>query len=153
MKFYIRLALFLIINFSALGIGMVLMNNGPNTSWYLALEKAPWTPPGWVFGFAWTTIMICFSIYMTKLTEVKNVKVALLLFTIQFILNTSWNYVFFNQHMIVLGMVNLILLTVLITFQTFNYKSELKNYTLFILPYLLWLIVACSLNGYIMYNN
>lgn len=153
MKFYIRLALFLIINFSALGIGMVLMNDGPNTSWYLALEKAPWTPPGWVFGFAWTTIMICFSIYMTKLTELKNLKVALLLFTIQFILNISWNYVFFNQHMIVLGMINLILLTVLIIFQTFNYKSELKKYTLFILPYLLWLIVACSLNGYIMYNN
>ncbi len=153
MKFYIRLALFLIINFSALGIGMILMNDGPNTSWYLDLDKAPWTPPGWVFGFAWTSIMICFSIYMAKLIEIKNTKVALILFAIQFILNFSWNYVFFNQHMIVLGMINLILLLTLVAFITFNYKSELKKYTLFILPYLLWLIVACSLNGYIMYNN
>ncbi len=153
MKFYIRLALFLIINFSALGIGMILMNDGSTTSWYLDVDKAPWTPPGWVFGFAWTSIMICFSIYMAKLIEIKNTKVALILFAIQFILNFSWNYVFFNQHMIVLGMINLILLLTLVAFITFNYKSELKKYTLFILPYLLWLIVACSLNGYIMYNN
>ncbi|QHI35719.1 Tryptophan-rich protein TspO [Kordia antarctica] len=153
MKFYIRLAVFLIINFGALGIGTILMENGPQTSWYTNLNQAPWTPPGWVFGFAWTTIMICFSIYMAKLIEVKNTKTVLALFAVQFVLNVSWNYVFFNQHMIALGIINLILLTVLVAFFTFNYKSHLKNYTLFILPYLGWLIVACSLNGYILFNN
>ena len=70
MKFYIRVAIFLIINFGALGIGSILMDNGPQSSWYTNLNQAPWTPPGWVFGFAWTTIMFCFSIYMAKLLEV-----------------------------------------------------------------------------------
>ena len=51
---------FLILNFGALGIGSFLMNNGPTSTWYLTLNKAPWTPPGWVFGFAWFTIMILF---------------------------------------------------------------------------------------------
>jgi benzodiazapine receptor len=153
MKFYIRLVLFLIINLSTLGIGTILMNDGPNTSWYLGLEKAPWTPPGWVFGFAWTTIMICFSIYMAKLIEAKETKTILVLFLIQSILNISWNYIFFNQHMAVLGMIYLILLMLLIAFFTFNYKSQLKIYTVFILPYLLWLIVANSLNGYILFTN
>ena len=153
MKFYIRLVLFLIINFSALGIGMVLMNNGPQASWYLELAKAPWTPPGWVFGFAWTTIMICFSIYMAKLITIKNIKTAFILFTIQFVLNVSWNYVFFNQHMITLGMINLILLLAIVSFIAFNYKSELKKFTIFIVPYIIWLIVATSLNGYILFNN
>ena len=55
---------FLVLNFSALAIGSWLMNNGPMTNWYVNLNQAPWTPPGWVFGIAWTTIMICFSVYM-----------------------------------------------------------------------------------------
>jgi benzodiazapine receptor len=49
---------FLVLNFSALAIGSWLMNNGPITNWYMNLNQAPWTPPGWVFGIAWTTIMI-----------------------------------------------------------------------------------------------
>ena len=52
--------LFLLLNFGALAIGSYFMNNGPQSNWYLTLNKAPWTPPGWVFGVAWTTIMICF---------------------------------------------------------------------------------------------
>ena len=68
MSRYLKILLFfLLINFSALTIGSWLMDNGPQTDWYKGLNKAPWTPAGWVFGFAWTTIMICFSIYMTAL--------------------------------------------------------------------------------------
>ena len=61
------LILFLIINFGGLALGSWLMNNGPNSDWYLNLDKAPWTPPGWVFGAAWTTIMVCFSVYLVFL--------------------------------------------------------------------------------------
>ncbi|WP_298510976.1 TspO/MBR family protein [uncultured Kordia sp.] len=153
MNFYVRLVLFLIINFGALWIGTILMNDGPRTDWYLNLDKAPWTPPGWVFGFAWTTVMICFSIYMAKLTEAKNNKIILLLFAIQFVLNVSWNYVFFNQHDVSLGMINLIVLFGLIAVMTIKFRPQLKIYTIFILPYFLWLIVANSLNGYILYTN
>ncbi|KAB8155064.1 tryptophan-rich sensory protein [Kordia sp. TARA_039_SRF] len=153
MNFYVRLILFLLINFGALGLGAYLMNNGPQSEWYANLDKAPWTPPGWVFGFAWTTVMICFSIFMAKLTEAKNIKLILLLFVIQFILNVSWNYVFFNQHDILLGMVNLLLLTGIITVMMLKFRSQVQLYTLFILPYFIWLIVANSLNGYILYSN
>ena len=153
MKFYIRVAIFLIINFGALGIGSTLMDNGPQSSWYTNLNQAPWTPPGWVFGFAWTTIMFCFSIYMAKLLEVKNTTSVLALFAVQFVLNVSWNYVFFNQHMIALGLINIVLLTIIVGFMMFIYKSQLKKYTLLILPYFLWLLVASSLNGYILFNN
>ncbi|MCH2194758.1 TspO/MBR family protein [Kordia sp.] len=153
MNFIARLILFLIINFGALGIGIILMNDGPRTDWYLNLDKAPWTPPGWVFGFAWTTVMICFSIFMAKLTDTKINKVLILVFTFQFILNISWNYVFFNQHNISLGMVNLIVLFALITMMTFTTRPKEKIYSIFILPYFTWLIVANSLNGYILFMN
>lgn len=153
MKFYARLIIFLLINFGALGLGTILMNDGPRTTWYADLDKAPWTPPGWVFGFAWTTVMICFSFFMAKLTEAKNNNVIMTLFAIQFILNVSWNFVFFNQHNILLGMINLILLLALITVMLVKFKSQVKIYSIFILPYFLWMIVANSLNGYILFTN
>ena len=39
-KFF-RGLLFLVFNFLALGIGVILMKNGPQTEWYLQLNKAP----------------------------------------------------------------------------------------------------------------
>lgn len=45
--------LFFIINFGALGLGALLMDSSPiENEWYVQLNKAPWTPPGWVFGAA-----------------------------------------------------------------------------------------------------
>ena len=141
--------LFLIINFSSLGVGSWLMNNGPMTDWYLQLNKAPWTPPGWVFGAAWTTIMICFSIYMTFLFTRDNSTKVKTLFVIQIILNISWNYVFFNQHLVSLALVNIILLTALILYFLIGFKSQLKLKNLLVLPYAIWLCIATSLNYYV----
>ena len=72
MSFLKRFIFFLFINFGSLALGSWLMNNGPQSEWYIQLNKAPWTPAGWVFGVAWTTIMICFSLYLAKLFEHQN---------------------------------------------------------------------------------
>ena len=65
---YIRFLIFLLVNFLALGLGTLLMNNGPQSEWYQTLNKAPWTPEGWVFGVAWTSIMVLFAVYMAALS-------------------------------------------------------------------------------------
>ncbi len=147
------LTLFLLINFSALGIGSWLMNSGPTSGWYLTLNKAPWTPPGWVFGVAWTTIMICFSIYMSFLVPLKESNTFWFLFGIQFILNVSWNYIFFNQHAVGFALIVIILLTVLIGYYLFVFGSDLKLKSLLIAPYFLWLLIATSLNAYSYLKN
>ena len=54
-----RLFVFLLINFGALALGGLFTSDGVISDWYEQLNKAPWTPPGWVFGAAWTTIMVC----------------------------------------------------------------------------------------------
>ena len=153
MKFIKPFIVFLIINFGALGIGSWLMNNGPQTEWYTTLNQAPWTPPGWVFGAAWTTIMLCFSIYMAFMYIKLQTNKFALLFLIQFLLNVSWNYIFFNQHIIALGLVSIISLTVIIGIFMFKFKDDLKFKTLLILPYFIWLCIATSLNAYILLNN
>ena len=90
--------LFLMINFGGLAIGSWLMDNGPMTDWYINLNQAPWSPPGWVFGAAWTTIMICFSIYMAYLfTPYWFVGVGMLSL---YGMSVYGSYYLFNQHLI-----------------------------------------------------
>lgn len=153
MNFILRIILFLVINFGALAIGSWLMNNGPMTDWYRELNQAPWTPPGWVFGFAWTTIMICFSIYLAYLFSIKNTLSLKLLFGIQLVLNISWNYLFFNRHWILAGLVVIVLLTLLIAYFIKRYYRDSPKLQLLLLPYLVWLCIATSLNFYIFLYN
>ena len=153
MKITKYIILFLIINFGALVLGSWLMDNGPQTVWYENLNKAPWTPPGWAFGVAWTTIMICFSIYMAYLYQAAYSSKLMLLFSIQFVLNIFWNYIFFNQHLIDIGLVVIFLLTILVATFLIRYKDVLKAKSILILPYLIWLCIATSLNAFILFNN
>ena len=153
MKFTATLIVFLVLNFGALALGTLLMNNGPESLWYNALNQAPWTPAGWVFGATWTCVMIFFSVFMTFLIQHENLKKVIALFIIQFVLNVSWNYIFFNQQLITLGLINILLLTALTFYFLFAFKSSLNHNRFFVLPYCLWLLVATSLNTYIVLYN
>jgi tryptophan-rich sensory protein len=153
MKFYKSYLIFIFINFSALGIGSWLMNDGPRTEWYTNLNQAPWSPPGWVFGIAWSSIMLLFSAFMTYLIQVDRSKKVLVLFSVQFVLNIFWNYLFFNQHLIILGLLNIIFLTFLMLYFLIAYKYVLKNKRFYVLPYCIWLVLATSLNLYIALYN
>ena len=145
--------LFIFINFGGLSIGSWLMNNGPMTDWYLNLSKAPWTPPGWVFGAAWTSIMICFSIYLLYFFTKKYTRKKLLLFIIQVLLNVSWNYIFFNQQQVFIALIIITLLTALIFYLFLSYLKEQKKVSYLLLPYMIWLCIATSLNLYILIHN
>lgn len=153
MKKNYLILLFFVLNFGALAIGGLLMNNGPDNSWYINLNKAPWTPPGWAFGSAWTTIMVLFSFYMASLIRLKNETLIWVLFIIQWVLNISWNFVFFNQQLILSGLLILSALTFLVGFLMFRFKNNMKLKTWLITPYFIWLLIAWSLNGYILFKN
>lgn len=153
MKKIILIPLFLIINFGGLAIGSWLMNNGPMTEWYTNLNQAPWTPPGVVFGIAWTIIMICFSIFLGKQFSEENSKKIKIAFLIQFILNVSWNYIFFNQHLVLFGLITITLLTTLLFYYYFKLSNKVNNFKYLLLPYMIWLCIATSLNLYILIHN
>ena len=153
MKQFKITTLFLIINFGGLAIGSWLMSNGPQSNWYTNLNKAPWTPPGWVFGVAWTTIMICFSIYLGKLFLIDDSKKMKSFFLFQFILNVSWNFFFFNQHLVAFSLFTIVLLTSTIFIYFFRLSYKIKNYKYLLIPYMIWLCIATSLNLYILVHN
>ncbi|MFT5848315.1 MAG: tryptophan-rich sensory protein [Psychroserpens sp.] len=153
MKFLKVFIVVLIINFGALGIGTLLMGEGARSPWYLGLEKAPWTPDGWVFGAAWTFLMICFSVYMTFLYLKRPTNKIVSLFIIQFLLNVSWNFLFFNQKLIDVALLSILLLTIIVTAFFITYFKDLKGKSIFILPYVVWLCIATSLNLYVSLYN
>lgn len=145
--------MFSVINFGGLAFGSWLMDNGPLSDWYTNLNQAPWTPPGWIFGVAWTIIMLCFSVYLSKLFTVIKTKLLITVYILQVILNVSWNFIFFNLHQVLFALMTIILLTVVIFYMFFKYKKTANNISFLLLPYMVWLIIATSLNAYILIYN
>jgi tryptophan-rich sensory protein len=86
------------------------MNNGATSDWYLNLNKAPWTPAGWVFGAAWTSVMLFFSVYMTFLYQNLKTQKVILLYSVHLLFNISWNFIFMNKHMTILGLIDISLI-------------------------------------------
>ena len=147
-----RFLVFLIVNFVALGLGGMFTGSGVVSDWYQQLNQAPWTPPGWVFGAAWTSIMICFSFYMALLWDVlANRKMGLYL--AQWVLIVIWNPIFFYYHFTVFALFIILLLTLLIALILYKNMAFMKLKSILIMPYLIWLLIATSLNAYIVFNN
>lgn len=154
MNTVIRVVIFLLINFLALGIGGYFTGDGVSSNWYQELNQAPWTPPGWVFGMAWTTIMIFFAFYLTRwYNSIKNKQGLIMLFAIQWILNVIWNPIFFYFRDVSIGLVVIILLTVLVGYLLVRNYRIMNKWSVLILPYFTWLCIATSLNFYIWLNN
>jgi translocator protein len=150
----VPLIIFFVLNFGALALGGLFTGAGVSSDWYQNANQAPWTPPGWVFGAAWTFIMICFSIYMAYAWSVVEDKSMLLtLFIVQWILNVGWNPVFFYFHQALFGLVIISALTLLVYYLLFKYGRDLGFKSALIVPYAIWLVIATSLNAYIYLKN
>ena len=152
-KYILTLIVFLTINFGGLAIGQVWTGDGVSSDWYTSLNQAPWTPPGWVFGLAWTTIAITFSLLMTSFYLKNSVK-SLKLFFPALILNIIMEpYILWTT----VGMDRLVVLVLLSYFIYAIVDSNRKmygwKYAWLGLPYFIWLMVATSLDMYISIMN
>lgn len=149
-----RILLFLVLNFAALGIGSLFTASGAQSEWYQNLNKAPWTPPGWSFGAAWSFIMICLAFYMAWLWKRSQQKQKLLIFYgLQWLLNILWNPLFFYYHFTLSSLILIVLLTLLIAYGLWYFWRPQGWRSYFLLPYLLWLLIATSLNAYVVLFN
>ena len=148
MKQLAKIIIFIVLNFGALALGSYLMGGSPaENTWYIELKRAPWTPPGYFFGLAWTTIMILFTVFLVKNFNWNKSFIALLF--AHYILNIGWNPIFFRWHLLMLGC--LVIASLFMTVFSFLFiieKHQRKLAILLLAPYLSWLIVAFSLNLY-----
>jgi translocator protein len=154
MNYFIRFLLFALINFGGLAIGNLFTGPGVASTWYQQLDKAPWTPPGIVFGIAWFSIMLCFSFYMTNLWKMKQLgRRNGVLYAAEVVLNIGWNYVFFFLHADMAALLVIIALFCIVLYFLFvGFRSSALQGWLMV-PYALWLCIAISLNAYITLFN
>ena len=132
-----RLILFFVLNFGVLALGSYLMGEGPMGSWYTNLNKAPWTPPGWVFGASWTLIMVCLSIFMNKAVQIEALSKTIL----------------FDLNWMGIALIEIILLVLVVGFMAIKAKPYLPQLTWLLTPYVVWLSIAITLNAYALQNN
>ena len=121
--------------------------------WYKKQRKSSLTPPGYVFGIAWTILYIILAIYFVLALNVPGSQKALGYFIIQMLFNISWTYVFFKKKFQVAAFVMILIMIVFSTLSMLEMLKLNKIVALLLIPYIAWLCFASYLNGYIILNN
>lgn len=130
------------------------------SDWYPALQKAAWNPPAWVFGPVWTAlyIMICLSGWRIwcRLHEQSSITWharPLTVYFLQLAANLAWSLLFFGLRSPLAGLLDMTLLLALIVWCiTLFYRID-RIASWLLMPYMLWVCYAYSLNAMIVALN
>ncbi len=118
-------------------------------TWYVKLTKPFFSPPNWIFAPVWTLLYALMGFVLSYLWEkrtVEWVKTILRFFFIQLFLNFLWSLVFFGLHSPLFSLIDIILLWAFIFVITTRLLSTSKKHALLMIPYLLWVSFALTLN-------
>jgi len=127
-------------------------------TWYPTLTKPFFNPPNWIFAPVCTILYIMMGISAGLIWSIKRqspdlVKNALLLFSIQLILNAIWSFLFFGLNNTLLALIEILLLGLLILETIKKFKPIDALAAKLMIPYLLWVGFATILNGSIWWLN
>ena len=135
----------------SLGVGFAasFLTMDAVNGWYQLLEKPAFNPPNWVFGPVWTILYIMMGtaagmVWSTPSTELRNR--ALLVFSLQLILNASWSLFFFSMHSPLYGLFVIFPLLILNIWCTVLFYKIHRLSGQLMVPYVLWLVYATVLN-------
>lgn len=125
-------------------------------TWYKDLNTAPWSPPSYVFGIIWPILYLFMTI--SVLLVLFNKKCypycrPITFFILQLILNLFWTTVFFQLQQPLIALIMIVLIIGITAYTALQFYPYSKIASLLLVPYLLWLCVALSLNGYIVLYN
>lgn len=126
-------------------------------TWYATLNKPFFAPPNWLFGPAWTLLYflmgISFYLIWKQNTKSKNVQIAKKFFFSQLFLNFIWSPIFFGLRSPLLGLIVIVLMWALIITTIYKFHPLSKWAAYLLIPYLLWVTFATTLNGAILLLN
>ncbi|MGB3948792.1 MAG: TspO/MBR family protein [Bacteroidia bacterium] len=125
-------------------------------SWYVLLKKPFFNPPNFVFGPVWTTLYLLmgYSFYRIIIHPNNNDKQqSILLFSSQLILNFCWSFLFFNSHLLIVALIEMMCLWASILIMIIHYKRIDRTSAYLNIPYLIWVSFAMLLNGAIWWLN
>ena len=81
--------------------------------WYQQLNRAPWNPPDIAFPIAWTLLYAMIAFAGIKCQQSGD-KQLLRLWFAQLFFNAIWSWIFFGQHWVLLGLLNILTLLSLV---------------------------------------
>ncbi|HPX72301.1 MAG TPA: tryptophan-rich sensory protein [Methanoregulaceae archaeon] len=129
-------------------LGSLFTTTGPG-SWYSTLIKPAFNPPSWIFAPVWTLLYILMgiSLYLVIMEGMKgrDVRIPLLIFAIQLILNILWSYAFFGLESTFFGLLVIILLWISIVATMILFYPIRKAAAWLLVPYILWVSFATIL--------
>jgi tryptophan-rich sensory protein len=145
-KLIVSLAVPLLVGF----LGSLFTTADSLNNWYANLNKPTFNPPDWIFGPVWTTLYILMGIAVflvwRKGLDNKPVRLALILFVIQLVLNAIWSPLFFGLRSPLFGLIDIILLLSAIVLTIFYFFKISPWPALLLIPYLVWVSFATVLN-------
>lgn len=144
----VALVMFILLSLAAGGVGGIATAKSVGT-WYQTLEKPSFNPPDAVFGPVWTTLFVLMGIsawLVWRKHELFIIRLAMILFFVQLMLNTCWSILFFGLQRPDLAFFELLLLWIAIVFTTLFFWRHSSLAGILLLPYLCWVTFAGVLN-------
>lgn len=131
-----------------LGVGGGLLTDVGD--WYHALRKPAWQPPDWLFGPAWSVILIAAGtagVIAWRATDDPSAHVAIaILFVINGVLHFLWSPLFFRWHRPDWALIEVVFLWLSVLALMIGLGRYSPTAGWLIVPYLLWVSFASVLN-------
>lgn len=148
------IAVFIALSLAAGFLGTIFTTPSIPT-WYASLVHPSWTPPNWLFAPVWTTLYILMGVaagLVWKSTRPGS-RTAIYLFLAHLAVNAFWSIAFFGLHRLTLamGVIALLWVSIVVLMVLFWRHSRLATYLM--IPYLVWVTYASSLNLGILFLN
>lgn len=125
-------------------------------NWFMELNKPFFNPPNYVFGPVWTLLYLLMGISFFLILESPPgdmKRKAIMLFSIQLVLNFLWSFLFFKFHLLGLALVEIVLIWISILAMIISFYKINRSAAWLQIPYLLWVSFASVLNGAIWWLN
>ena len=140
---------------AAVGVFGAVLTVSQVDGWYARAPHVTWTPPGRVFGAVWAVLYALIAVagwLVWRRRDLQELRVPMALYVAQLVVDAVWAPMFFSGYPLIgaaalwigVAVIMLLDLLVLATMSAFWPVSRLA--TLLLLPYLLWILYASTLN-------
>lgn len=123
------------------------------STWYEQIQKPDIRPPNWAFGPVWITLYTLMGISLYWVLNEKNVRIPVIFFSIQLVLNAIWSIIFFGLQNPFYAFIEIIILWIAILLTIISFYKVSRKAGLILLPYIIWVTIATILNYYIWILN
>lgn len=125
------------------------------TQWYPLLNRPSLTPPNIVFPIVWSILYLLMGISIGLVTGsmYTDRRAITIVFILQLLLNFLWSILFFYMRNPLWGLIDIVALDIVVLLYIMLTHRHHRTASYLFIPYIVWLIMATYLNGYIYLHN